>query len=189
MRLSRLSLCAALLLALSGGAAGAHDRSAKVPRLVFPVVGEASYVDDFGDPRGGGRHEGNDIMAERRAPAVAAESGTVRFWTTSASAGCMLYLDGDSGTRYLYVHLNNDRGLRNDNRGSCVAGVAYAPGLAEGQHVDAGALVGFVGDSGDADGIHPHLHFEVHPGGGEAVSPFRYLRRAQRLATPLRAPG
>ena len=120
-------------------------------------------------------------MAPRKAVAVAAESGKIKFWTTSASAGCMLYLYGDSGTTYLYIHLNNDLGSGNDNKGKCVAGVAYAPGLKDGAHVQAGQQVGFVGDSGDANGIATHLHFEVHPGNGKAVSPFPYLQ----AATPL----
>jgi hypothetical protein len=149
--------------------------------IVFPVVGPVSYTDDFGDPRPGGPHQGNDIMAEKRQLAVAAEAGKVKFWTTSAGAGCMLYLYGRSGTTYLYIHLNNDLTQKNDNRGKCVAGTAYAQGLASGDSVQAGQPVGFVGDSGDADGIHPHLHFEVHPGGKAAVDPYPYLRRASHL--------
>ena len=152
-----------------------------MPRLIFPVVGQATYYDDFGEPRGRILHQGNDILAARKAPAVAAEAGTVEFWTASASAGCMLYLRGESGTTYQYIHLNNDLGKGNDNRGRCIPGVAYAPGLANGSAVVAGEQIGFVGDSGDANGIHPHLHFEVHPGGKAAVDPFRFLKRAQRL--------
>jgi hypothetical protein len=168
-----------LMLAL---AAGASASSAKpVPKLVFPIVGAVSYTDDFGAPRAGGPHQGNDILAERKAPAIAVESGKVKFWTTSAAAGCMLYLYGDSGTTYLYIHLNNDLTMRNDNRGSCVAGTSYAPGLKDGARVSAGQLVGYVGDSGDANGIHPHLHFEVHPNGGDAVDPYAYLRKARPL--------
>ena len=171
-----LLLICALCVAASASAA-----PLKVPRLIFPVVGGASYIDDFGAPRPGGPHQGNDLMAARHTPAVAVEPGTVKMWTSSASAGCMLYLHGDSGTTYLYIHLNNDLGANNDNAGKCVPGTAYAPGLKDGLHVGAGQLVGYVGDSGDANGIHPHLHFEVHPNDGKAVDPYPYLRRAQQL--------
>jgi hypothetical protein len=177
---ARGTLLTFIALLLGAGAASAAP-SGKVPTLVFPVLGEATYTDDFGDARGQGSHEGNDLMAPRRALALAAEAGTVKFWTTSARAGCMLYLEGESGTEYLYVHLNNDLTSANDNQGSCVAGVAYAKGLKSGAEVAAGQVIGYVGDSGDADGINPHLHFEVHPNGGGAVSPFRYLRTARRL--------
>jgi murein DD-endopeptidase MepM/ murein hydrolase activator NlpD len=153
-------------------------------KIIFPVVGHVSYSDDFGAPRAQGGHPGNDILAARRAPVVAVEPGRVVFWTTSASAGCMLYLYGHSGTTYQYIHLNNDLTRRNDNRGSCVAGVAYAAGLQDGDEVRAGELIGYVGDSGDADGRHPHLHFELHPGGGQAISPYPWLVRAERLAHP-----
>jgi len=170
-----------VVIAVCAAASTAVAQSSKVPRLIFPVVGQATYEDDFGDPRGQGRHQGIDILAARRAPAVAAEAGTVQFWKTSWGAGCMLYLRGRSGTVYQYIHLNNDLGKGNDNRGKCVPGVAYVPTLEDGAEVVAGQQIAFVGDSGDADGIHPHLHFEVHPGGKAAVDPFRHLNRARRL--------
>jgi murein DD-endopeptidase MepM/ murein hydrolase activator NlpD len=157
-------------------------------RMLFPVVGPVTYTDDFGDPRWQGGHEGNDLVADWRTPVIAVEAGRVVFWIRSASAGCMLYLYGRSGTSYRYVHLNNDLTARNDNRGGCVPGVAFAPGLRDGQDVRAGQLIGYVGDSGDANGIHPHLHFEIHPGDGPAVSPYRYLRRAERLAAATSEP-
>jgi murein DD-endopeptidase MepM/ murein hydrolase activator NlpD len=150
-------------------------------RLIFPVLGKSRYTNDFGDARGQGRHEGIDIMAPRKALAVAAEAGTVKYHFGSSRAGCMLYLHGDSGATYLYVHLNNDVGMTNDNRGRCAPGTAFAPGLKSGARVAAGEPVGFVGDSGDADGVEPHLHFELHPSGGAAVSPFKQLNRAWRL--------
>jgi hypothetical protein len=173
-------LVLAFIFSLSAGFAAARTQK-PAKKIVFPVVGEVQYTDDFGATRAQGKHEGNDILAPRKAIAVAAESGTVKFWTTSARAGCMLYLDGDSGTQYLYIHLNNDLTAKNDNRGKCVAGVSYAPGLKDGAHVQAGQQVGFVGDSGDANGIATHLHFEVHPNDGKAVDPFPYLQ----AATPL----
>ena len=190
-RTARTFLVTALLVAFPASASGGAThgptakRAGKPPaRIVFPIVGEAAFRDDFGEPRGQGGHEANDIMAERRAPVVAVEDGKVRFWTTSSRAGCMLYLYGASGTTYYYIHLNNDLGPGNDNRGKCEPGTAYAPGLKDGQAVVAGQLVGYVGDSGDADGLHPHLHFELRPGDGSAVSPYRWLKRAVRLPSP-----
>ena len=120
-------------------------------------------------------------MATKRSLALAAEAGKVEFWTHSASAGCMLYLHGASGTDYYYIHLNNDLTPKNDNRGKCVAGTAYAKGLKDGAKVQAGQPVGYVGDSGDANGIHAHLHFELHPGRGAATDPYPWLQRATHL--------
>jgi hypothetical protein len=167
------------MLGLAAGSAVAPAATAKVPKLIFPVVGQVSYTDDFGAPRGQGPHQGNDLMAAKKSPAVAAEAGKVKYWTTSAAAGCMLYLYGESGTTYLYIHLNNDLTARNDNRGKCVQGVAYA--VKNGAKVAAGQQIGYVGDSGDANGGSAHLHFEVHPNGGRAVSPYPYLQTAQKL--------
>ena len=88
-------------------------------RIIFPVLGKFRYSNSFGDPRGQGAHQGIDIMAPRKALALAAEAGKVKYHITSSRAGCMLYLYGDSGTTYLYIHLNNDLGKTNDNRGRC----------------------------------------------------------------------
>ncbi|MFL5951995.1 MAG: M23 family metallopeptidase [Gaiellaceae bacterium] len=168
----------AAILGLAAGTAGAA--APRVPdHIIFPVVGQVQYIDDFGAPRPGGAHQGNDLMSAKRSPAVAAEAGTVKYWTTSRSAGCMLYLYGVSGTIYYYIHLNNDLTTKNDNRGKCVRGVAYT--VKNGARVVAGQQIGYVGDSGDADGGASHLHFEVHPGGGHAVSPYPYLQKAYKL--------
>ncbi|MBA3329541.1 MAG: M23 family metallopeptidase [Actinobacteria bacterium] len=175
-----------LVIGLAAGPAAAGRLAAAaaprpVPPLIFPVVGPVTYGDDFGDARGQGSHEGNDILAPKRSPVVAVEAGTVRLWTTSTRAGCMIELRGSSGTSYRYIHLNNDATAANDNSGGCVVGVAYAAGLRTGARVTAGEPIGYVGDSGDADGGSAHLHFEVHPGGGGAVSPYRHLRLARKL--------
>jgi hypothetical protein len=172
-----LFLVAAIGLAVSAAVALAANN---VPdHIVFPVVGRVQYIDDFGAPRPGGPHQGNDIIAAKKAPAVAAEAGKVKYWTTSRSAGCMLYLYGASGTNYYYIHLNNDLTMSDDNRGKCVKGTAYA--VVNGAKVSAGQQIAYVGDSGDAEGGHAHLHFEVHPGGGKAVSPYPYLQKAYKL--------
>ena len=172
---SLLLVVAFLTLASVAGAA------APPAKIVFPVLGPTSYVDDFGDPRAGGPHQGIDMLAAKRSLALAAEAGKVEFWSRSASAGCMLYLHGQSGTDYDYIHLNNDLTAKNDNRGKCVAGIAYAKGLKNGAKVQAGQAIGYVGDSGDANGLHPHLHFEVHPNRKAAVDPYPWLQRATHL--------
>ena len=200
MRRHRTTARGMLLLAIAGltaGPAAAMPDSGYVPkrakavapapqqpagkRMIFPVLGKFRYGNDYGDPRGQGRHEGIDIVAPRRALAIAVEAGRVKFHVTSSRAGCMLYLHGVSGTTYLYVHLNNDLGATNDNRGGCKPGVSFAPGLKSGMRVAAGEPIGFVGDSGDANGIEPHLHFEMHPNDGASINPFTHLNRAWRL--------
>ena len=160
---------------------GASEQQAAGKRMIFPVLGKFRYGNDYGDPRGQGSHQGIDIVAPRKALAIAVETGRVKFHVTSSRAGCMLYLNGDSGTTYLYIHLNNDLGMTNDNRGGCKPGVSFAPGLKSGMKVAAGQPVGFVGDSGDANGISPHLHFEMHPNDGASINPYTHLNRAWRL--------
>ena len=147
----------------------------------FPVVGNVTFINDWHDPRPGGWHEGNDIMSTRHQPAVAFESGRVEKWS---GGGCMLVLHGASGMDYWYIHLNNDLGPTNDNEGGCQNGVSYAPGLRNGDWVRRGELVGYVGDSGDANGIQPHLHFEIHRPSGTPINPYNYLRDARRLLYP-----
>jgi hypothetical protein len=177
-----------ILTALVGAVAAGSLRAAPKPGLVdgkpivFPLIGNYAYSMNFGDPRVNGSHQGIDIeRVPWRTPVVAAESGKVKWWTTSARAGCMLYLYGKSGTTYLYIHLNNDLTEGSEDRGGCKLGVAYA--VADGAKVTAGEQIGYVGDSGDAEGNH-HLHFEVHPDDGGAVNPYPYLNAAERLLFP-----
>lgn len=148
------------------------------PPIVFPVVGASRYSDTFATtPKG--LLPGNDIVAARKSLVVAAEAGTVKLVSKIKAAGCMLYLYGKSGTTYEYLHLNNDLTTRNDNGGKCEAGTSYAAGLLNGQKVQAGQLLGFVGDSGVANGTQPHVHFEVHRS-GRPLNPYPFLNRAQR---------
>ena len=170
---------------LVAGVFAGTAQAASVPALTaFPVVGNVHFIDDFGAPRPGGTHKGNDIMSIRHQPAVAFEGGTVEKWAhpNQTVPSCMLVLHGGSGMEYWYIHLNNDLGSTNDNDAGCSK--AYAPGLKNGQHVRRGQLVGFVGDSGDANGIQPHLHFEIHRPSGTAIDPYTYLNKAKRLLYP-----
>jgi Peptidase family M23 len=166
-------LLAGLAAALSTTPASGR-RSGAVPRLVFPLVAKTDLWDNYGDPRPNGRHAGIDMENPWRAPVVAVEDGSVKYWE-SGLGGCMLYLYGRSGTTYMYIHLNNDLTARNDNKGGCVKGVTFA--VPNGARVTAGQPIAWNGDSGDANG-NPHLHFEVHPSDGPDINPFKYLKRA-----------
>ena len=176
-RTTARSILTLLLLGLLAGTA-----SAAPPRqIIFPVVGPVTYSDDFGAPRSGHSHQGNDLMANRGSPVVAVEAGRVERPSWSSS-DCALILHGRSGTEYWYLHLNNDVTRRDDNRArTCRNGVAFAPDFRSGSRVRAGQLIGYVGNSGNAAGGSPHLHFELHPSGRSAVSPYRWLRSAPRL--------
>ena len=179
-----------ILTALLAAAVVASPGAAPKPGLVdgspivFPLIGDYPYGMNFGDPRVQGSHQGIDIEnVPWRTPVVAAEAGKVKWWTTSARAGCMLYLYGKSGTTYLYIHLNNDLTEASEDKGGCKLGVSFA--VEDGAKVTAGQQIAYVGDSGDAEGNH-HLHFEVHPNDGAAVNPFPYLNAGERLLFPAR---
>lgn len=179
-----------ILTALLAAAVVASPGAAPKPGLVegkpivFPLIGDYPYTMNYGDGRAQGSHQGIDIeRVPWRNPVVAAEAGKVKWWTTSARAGCMLYLYGASGTTYLYIHLNNDLTEASEDKGGCKLGVAFA--VADGAKVTAGEQIGYAGDSGDAEGNH-HLHFEVHPKDGPAVNPYPYLNSGERLLFPAR---
>jgi len=179
-----------ILTALLAAAVVASPGAAPKPGLVdgspivFPLIGDYPYGMNFGDPRVQGSHQGIDIEnVPWRTPVIAAEAGKVKWWTTSARAGCMLYLYGKSGTTYLYIHLNNDLTEASEDKGGCKLGVSFA--VEDGAKVTAGQQIAYVGDSGDAEGNH-HLHFEVHPNDGAAVNPFPYLNAGERLLFPAR---
>jgi murein DD-endopeptidase MepM/ murein hydrolase activator NlpD len=134
---------------------------------VFPVYGTSSYGDSYGGPRGdvhGGWHHGDDIFAPIGTPLLAVANGTVFSVGWNKIGGWRLWLRDDSGNEFYYAHLS-----------------AYSPYAVNGAIVQAGDVLGFVGDTGDARGTPSHLHFEVHPVGllglgyDGAVDPTPYL--------------
>lgn len=128
--------------------------------LVFPVGGDNSYTGDYGAPRHQGRHEGVDIMADRGTPVLAVNDGAVVRLSRADEGlgGVSLWLERADGTQYFYAHMTS-----------------VADGLAEGTRVKAGEVIGTVGNTGDARYGAPHLHFELHPGGGSAADPYPHL--------------
>ena len=133
--------------------------------ITFPVEGAVSFSDDFGNPRSGGRtHEGIDIIADKHTPLVAAASGVIGFAPMEEpSYGWIVNLEGDDGDRYVYIHMNNDSVGTDDGLGG--RDLAIAPGVVRGASVEEGDLIGWVGDSGNAESTTPHLHFEIREDG------------------------
>jgi murein DD-endopeptidase MepM/ murein hydrolase activator NlpD len=120
---------------------------------ICPVQGPRAFSNDYGDPRSGGRrHQGIDILSPRGTPVVASVSGFVTHRSVSLG-GLSYYLRGNDGVTYFGTHMS---------------------GYGASGRVEAGTVIGYVGDTGNARGT-PHLHFEVHPGGGAPVNPYPTL--------------
>jgi murein DD-endopeptidase MepM/ murein hydrolase activator NlpD len=134
---------------------------------VFPVYGPSSFVDSFGGPRSdvsGGWHHGDDIFAPLGAPVLAVAYGTVFSVGWNKIGGNRLWVRDGQGNLFYYAHLS-----------------AFTPLAINGNKINAGDVLGFVGNTGDAQGTPTHLHFEVHPVGliglgyDGAVDPTTYL--------------
>ncbi len=143
----------------SGGSGGTTPPTTTPPSnagrgMVCPIRGNYAFADTWGAPRSGGRsHQGVDMIAPSGTTLVAAESGTVRF-STNRLGGNAAWVTGNSGTKYYYAHL---QGFTGGNRS-----------------VSQGEQIGTVGQTGNAGT--PHLHLQIHPGGGTAVNPYPYVR-------------
>lgn len=155
----------------------------ELPELLFPLPVVPPFGDSFGDPRPGGRrHVGVDLVAPKRTPVHAAAAGRVR-WLHDEAGGrcCAVALIHEDGWRTRYIHLDNDAPGTDDG-----LAVGIAPGLEPGVFVEAGELIGWVGDSGNAEELGPHLHFELRDPEGRPVNATAILREAaQRLAAEL----
>lgn len=128
--------------------------------FVFPVYGTHSFSDDYGAPRADtGFHQGNDIFATAGTPAVAVCDGSLNRVGTLPVSGNRLWVKCKTGDSFFYAHLS-----------------AFATDSRDGAKVTSGQVVGFVGSTGDAERTPPHVHFEVHPGDGNAVDPYPFLR-------------
>jgi hypothetical protein len=185
MRATLAFLLVAGALAAPGTAPQAEADDLYGSHMYFPIVGETHYTDTFGAPRSGGRaHHGVDMMADKMTPVVAVADGTVG-WMDNEQGGdcCAMALKHDDGWESWYIHLNNDTPGTDDGQGW-----GFAPGIEPGVHVFAGQLIGFVGDSGNAEAVNPHLHFELHEPGGVVVNPTPHVDAAIVLDAPLDGP-
>lgn len=132
------------------------------PGIVCPLT-PVSFTNDWGAPRSGGRrHKGNDLFAPYGRPVMAVTDGVVRT-KSGGLGGITIWLNGDNGVSYYYAHLSG-----------------WADGVRTGARVAAGQVIGYNGNSGNAAATAPHVHFQIHPGGGAPVNPFGTLRDACR---------
>ena len=143
--------------------------------MVFPVKNIMShFFDDWGEIRGNGKriHEGIDIRAQKGSPIVAIADGRINTISFTESSGYYIAIDHQNGWLSLYVHLNDDIS-GNDNLGG--RDTAFADGIYLGGEVIAGQTIGYVGDSGNADGTVPHVHFELRYM-GKSYDIYDYIR-------------
>ncbi len=152
--------------------------------IIFPVDGDNHFIDDFGDGRSGGRvHIGNDIIAKKLTPVLAVRDGMITFAPmVEPSYGYYLALEDSEGYTYHYLHLNNDNPGTDDGNGGPEH--AYAPGIQRGAQVTAGQVIAWVGDSGNAETVGAHLHFEIHTPNGTPIDPYESLVAATKPHAP-----
>jgi murein DD-endopeptidase MepM/ murein hydrolase activator NlpD len=124
---------------------------------VFPIQGAHDYGDEgarFGAPRAGHTHQGQDVIAACGTPLVVARGGTVKANTSQSAAGNYVVIAGDTGYDYVYMHLRDP---------------ALPP---KGSAVSTGQPIGYVGDTGDAEGCHLHFELWAPPGWYTGGAPF-----------------
>jgi len=138
-------------------------RLAAMPKpqaLPVPVEGvrQRALRDTWGGARSEGRkHEGIDIFAKRGTPVVSSTEGIVSQVGTNRLGGLVVWVLGPGGQRHYYAHLDG-----------------YSD-VESGMRIEAGRVLGFVGDTGNAKGTPPHLHYGIYDTGG-AINPYPLLK-------------
>jgi hypothetical protein len=132
------------------------------PAVYMPIlfgIGLKDFSPNFGAPRSGGRsHEGEDIMAVKGTPIVSPTPAVVLRVETGPSEGLAVYTANPGGETFVYMHLDR-----------------FGEGVVPGSVLAQGALIGYVGNSGNASGGAAHLHFEIHDSNGSPTDPFPRL--------------
>lgn len=140
--------------------------------LMYPIDAPRQFADTFGTARDGGDrlHQGGDLFAPKMSPVLATAAGWVSAIDWSPSAGFYIDVTHSGGWRSRYLHLNNDTPGTDDG-----LGFGLAEGIAVGTSVAAGQMIGYVGDSGNAEGSSPHLHFELRMPDWTPVNPYPFV--------------
>ncbi|HEX4963001.1 MAG TPA: M23 family metallopeptidase [Thermoanaerobaculia bacterium] len=171
----RISSAALVVAVLTLSLTGCHQASVRyntryaallsqpLPKILhIPVDGVTRVSNSWGMHRDGGRHhQGIDIFAARNTPIRSITEGVVEFKGMRGLGGQVIYIVGPGGYRHYYAHLE-EFGLQ-----------------AEGDWVEAGEVIGYVGNSGNAAISSTHLHYGLYSPGGRAVNPYTYLRAGE----------
>ncbi|HSS78907.1 MAG TPA: M23 family metallopeptidase [Thermoanaerobaculia bacterium] len=177
MARSRFSALALVYAVLILSLTGCHQASVRynahystllseaLPKVLpIPVDGVTrdQLRNSWGTAREGGRHhKGIDIFASRNTPIRSVTEGVVELKAMRGLGGQVVYVVGPGGYRHYYAHLEE-----------------FGP-QAEGDWVEAGEVIGYVGNSGNAAVSSTHLHYGIYTPSGRAVNPFTYLRSGQ----------
>ncbi|MGE0880213.1 MAG: M23 family metallopeptidase [Acidimicrobiia bacterium] len=150
--------------------------------IQFPVQGKVTFRESYGDCRDNctRKHQGNDLFAAKGTPIVAPDNGTIDWLDqgkSSTNCGNGLSITFADGWRVLNCHLNDDAPGTDNGKGTYAQ--AFGPNIKQGAKVTKGQLIGYVGDSGNAEDSEPHLHFELHRPDNAAISPYKSLLLAQ----------
>jgi len=151
-----------LAILLIVGSPFAGKAAATTIPMVFPLEKRVTVLHDYLAPRTDHLHQGTDLMAPKMTKELACVSGTVtlRVGTYGGVPEYSLWLAGDDGHGYFYIHINNDTPGTDDGKGGLAN--AFPAGLVSGAHVQQGQWIANVGDSGNAESTGSHLHFEIH---------------------------
>ncbi len=176
---------------LSGGPAPAAAVSHAITLPFDPAYkGQVRWSDTWGAPRSGGRsHIGVDMLGPKMVPLLAANDAVVTWGRFDNSRGSIVRLRDTSGWEYQYIHINNDTPGTDDGQASCTQALSRklcdavdGKRIRSGTRVSAGEVIGYLGDSGNAEWTASHLHFEIYApdGAGDviAVNPTPYVDAA-----------
>jgi hypothetical protein len=185
---TRAILCLSIfLLAIILSGIGSTSRVMAARSITFPVIGKASYSNDYNEIHNGVTHHAIDILAKKGSVLVAAVSGTITdVQYPEPSWGYSVTIRDSAGYKYTYLHMNDDHPGTNDGNGGAMN--AYARDIQEGNPVVKGQRIGAVGDSGNSNGV-SHLHFEMRTPDNKVTNPYTSLQNAKHISSPATAPA
>lgn len=184
LHISQLIPVIVLLLAIILPAYTVHAEPIETIRpILFQIIGAARFSNDYFGARSQGIHKATDVFASKHQQIVSATAGTVDYVISpQASWGYSIGIKDANGYTYNYVHMNNDNPGTDDGAGTEMN--AYAPDMKRGNKVERGQLLGWVGDSGNAETTPPHLHFEIEAPDGTMLNPYYSLMQAEFAPHP-----